>query len=54
VNSACPGLVATDMGNQFGASKSVEDGASGVAWLATLPDDGTSGGFYRDGRQISF
>ncbi len=54
VNSACPGLVATDMGDQFGATKPVEDGASGVVWLATLPDDGPSGGFFRDGRQISF
>jgi NAD(P)-dependent dehydrogenase (short-subunit alcohol dehydrogenase family) len=54
VNSACPGLVATDMGGQFGATKSVEDGASGVVWLATLPDDGPTGGFFRDGRQISF
>jgi NAD(P)-dependent dehydrogenase (short-subunit alcohol dehydrogenase family) len=54
VNSACPGLVATDMGDQFGATKSVEDGASGVVWLATLPDEGPSGGFFRDGRQISF
>jgi NAD(P)-dependent dehydrogenase (short-subunit alcohol dehydrogenase family) len=54
VNSACPGLVATDMGNQFGASKSVEDGASGVVWLATLPDDGPSGGFFRDVRPIAF
>ena len=54
VNSACPGLVATDMGDQFGATKSVEDGASGVVWLATLPDDGPSGGFFRDARQISF
>jgi NAD(P)-dependent dehydrogenase (short-subunit alcohol dehydrogenase family) len=54
VNSACPGLVATDMGEQFGASKPVEDGAAGVVWLATLPDDGPTGGFFRDGRQISF
>jgi NAD(P)-dependent dehydrogenase (short-subunit alcohol dehydrogenase family) len=54
VNSACPGLVATDMGSQFGATKTVEDGASGVVWLATLPDDGPTGGFFRDGRQISF
>jgi NAD(P)-dependent dehydrogenase (short-subunit alcohol dehydrogenase family) len=54
VNSACPGMVATDMGGQFGAQKSVEDGAGGVVWLATLPDDGPTGGFYRDGRQISF
>jgi NAD(P)-dependent dehydrogenase (short-subunit alcohol dehydrogenase family) len=54
VNSACPGLVATDMGSQFGAAKPVEDGASGVVWLATLPDDGPSGGFFRDGKQIAF
>jgi NAD(P)-dependent dehydrogenase (short-subunit alcohol dehydrogenase family) len=54
VNSACPGFVATDMGAQFGASKSVEDGASGVIWLATLPDDGPTGGFFRDGSPIAF
>jgi NAD(P)-dependent dehydrogenase (short-subunit alcohol dehydrogenase family) len=54
VNSACPGLVATDMGAQFGATKSVEDGASGVVWLATLPDDGPTGGFFRDGSPVAF
>ena len=54
VNSACPGLVATDMGAQFGAAKSVEDGASGVVWLAMLPDDGPTGGFFRDGSPVAF
>jgi NAD(P)-dependent dehydrogenase (short-subunit alcohol dehydrogenase family) len=54
VNSACPGFVATDMGSQFGATKPVEDAASGVVWLATLPDDGPSGGFFRDGKPIAF
>jgi NAD(P)-dependent dehydrogenase (short-subunit alcohol dehydrogenase family) len=54
VNSACPGFVNTDMGGQFGAKKSVEDGASGVVWLATLPDDGPTGGFFRDGRPVAF
>ena len=54
VNSACPGLVNTDMGGQFGATKTVEDGAGGVVWLATLPDDGPTGGFFRDGKQIDF
>ena len=54
VNSACPGFVATDMGGQFGAKKSVGDGASGVVWLATLPDDGPTGGFFRDGKPIAF
>jgi NAD(P)-dependent dehydrogenase (short-subunit alcohol dehydrogenase family) len=54
VNSACPGFVNTDMGGQWGAKKSVEDGAAGVVWLATLPDDGPSGGFFRDGKPIAF
>jgi NAD(P)-dependent dehydrogenase (short-subunit alcohol dehydrogenase family) len=54
VNSACPGLVATDMGAQFGATKSVEDGASGIVWLATLPHDGPTGGFFRDGSPVAF
>jgi NAD(P)-dependent dehydrogenase (short-subunit alcohol dehydrogenase family) len=54
VNSACPGFVATDMGGPIGAQKSVEDGASGIVWLATLPDDGPSGGFFRDGRPVAF
>jgi NAD(P)-dependent dehydrogenase (short-subunit alcohol dehydrogenase family) len=50
VNSACPGFVATE----FGAKKSVEDGAAGIVRLATLPDDGPTGGFFRDGKPIAF
>jgi NAD(P)-dependent dehydrogenase (short-subunit alcohol dehydrogenase family) len=54
VNSACPGFVATDMGAPMGAQKSVEDGAAGIVWLATLPDDGPTGGFFRDGKPVAF
>jgi NAD(P)-dependent dehydrogenase (short-subunit alcohol dehydrogenase family) len=54
VNSACPGFVATDMGGPFGAKKTVEDGAAGIVWLATLPDDGPTGGFFRDGKPLDF
>ncbi len=54
VNSACPGFVATDMGAPMGAKKSVEDGAAGIVWLATLPDDGPTGGFFRDGQSLAF
>jgi NAD(P)-dependent dehydrogenase (short-subunit alcohol dehydrogenase family) len=54
VNSACPGFVKTDMGTPLGAWKSVEDGAAGIVWLATLPDDGPTGGFFRDGKPIAF
>jgi NAD(P)-dependent dehydrogenase (short-subunit alcohol dehydrogenase family) len=51
VNSMSPGWVATRMGGS-GAPRSVEDGADTAVWLATLPDDGPSDGFYYDRRQI--
>jgi NAD(P)-dependent dehydrogenase (short-subunit alcohol dehydrogenase family) len=54
VNSACPGFVNTDMGGPMGATKTVEDAAAGIVWLATLPDDGPSGGFFRDGQPVAF
>jgi NAD(P)-dependent dehydrogenase (short-subunit alcohol dehydrogenase family) len=54
VNSACPGFVNTDMGGQFGAKKPVHEGAAGIVWLATLPDDGPTGGFFRDGKPVAF
>jgi NAD(P)-dependent dehydrogenase (short-subunit alcohol dehydrogenase family) len=50
VNSVCPGWVATDMGGAGG--RPVEEGAAGIVWAATLPDDGPTGGFFRDGRPI--
>ena len=51
VNSVCPGWVQTDMGGAS-APLSVEEGAKGIVWAATLPDDGPSGGFFRDGEPI--
>ncbi|MEM6927388.1 MAG: SDR family NAD(P)-dependent oxidoreductase [Myxococcota bacterium] len=53
VNAVCPGWVRTDMGGSA-ASRSVEDGASGIVWAATLPADGPSGGFFRDGQPIEW
>ena len=47
VNAVCPGSVATDMGGA-GAPRSVEEGAAGVVWAATLPQNGLTGGFFRD------
>jgi NAD(P)-dependent dehydrogenase (short-subunit alcohol dehydrogenase family) len=54
VNSACPGFVNTDMGGPMGAQKPVEEGAAGIVLLATLPDDGPTGGFFRDGVPVVF
>jgi len=51
VNSVCPGWVATDMG---GGGRPIRDGAAGVVWAATLPDDGPTGGFFRDGRPLAW
>lgn len=53
VNAACPGWVRTRMGGQ-GADRSPEEGAATPVWLATLPDDGPTGGFFRDRRRIDW
>jgi NAD(P)-dependent dehydrogenase (short-subunit alcohol dehydrogenase family) len=52
VNAVCPGWVATDMGGPGG--RPVEVGAAGIVWAATLPDDGPTGGFFRDGRPVDW
>ena len=52
VNAVCPGWVATDMGGAGG--RPVRDGAAGILWAATLPDDGPTGGFFRDERPVEW
>ncbi|MFC5182970.1 SDR family oxidoreductase [Actinomadura harenae] len=52
VNAVCPGWVATDMGGPGG--RPVADGAAGIVWAATLPDDGPTGGFFRDRRPVAW
>ena len=52
VNAVCPGWVATDMGGAGG--RPVAEGAAGIVWAATLPADGPTGGFFRDGRAIDW
>jgi len=51
VNALCPGWVRTDMGGRD-ATRSVEKGAETAVWLATLDEDGPSGGFFRDKEPI--
>lgn len=47
VNCMCPGWVRSDMGGP-NATRSLAEGADTAVWLATLPDNGPNGGFFRD------
>jgi NAD(P)-dependent dehydrogenase (short-subunit alcohol dehydrogenase family) len=51
VNAVCPGWTDTDMGQ---GGRPVAQGAASVVWAAELPDDGPTGGFFRDGRPLDW
>ena len=51
VNSAHPGWVKTDMGGPH-ANMELSDGAKTSAKLATLPEDGPTGGFFHLGQSL--
>ncbi len=53
VNAVCPGWVKTDMGGA-NAPRTPEQGADTIVWLATLPDDGPTSGFFRDRQPIDW
>jgi NAD(P)-dependent dehydrogenase (short-subunit alcohol dehydrogenase family) len=53
VNSAHPGWVKTDLGGS-GAPMSAAEGAVTEVQLATLPEDGPTGGFFHLGEAISW
>ncbi len=47
INAVCPGYVATDF-TGFAGSRTPAEGAAVAVRLATLPDGGTTGGFFDD------
>lgn len=51
INACCPGWVATRMGGTE-APLTPEQGADTPVWLALLPDDGPTGGFFRERQPI--
>jgi NAD(P)-dependent dehydrogenase (short-subunit alcohol dehydrogenase family) len=55
VNSVCPGTTASHPGMEgIPGVRPVQVGAASIVWAATLPDDGPSGGFFRDGQPLSW
>jgi NAD(P)-dependent dehydrogenase (short-subunit alcohol dehydrogenase family) len=53
VNAMCPGWVRTDMGGDA-APRPPDEAADTLVWLATLPADGPTSGFFRDRRPIAW
>lgn len=53
VNAMCPGWVHTRMGGRD-APRSPEKGAETAIWLGQLEEDGPSGQFFRDKKQIDW
>ncbi len=51
INAACPGYTATDL-NGFRGVRTPQQGAAIAIRLATLPDDGPTGGFFDDGGAV--
>ena len=52
VNSVDPGLTATSPGMEEIGARPIPEGAASVVWAATLPHDGPTGGFFRDGEPL--
>ena len=53
VNAVDPGWVRTDMGGPS-APRSLQEGADTIVWLATLPNNGPTGGFFHDRHPIEW
>lgn len=54
INSVDPGFTATYPGTEQWGARPVFEGAKGIVWAATLPDDGPSGEFFRDAHTLSW
>ncbi|MBL8471391.1 MAG: SDR family oxidoreductase [Rhodocyclaceae bacterium] len=53
VNAMCPGWCRTEIGGPQ-APRSAHEGADTALWLASLPEDGPSGGFFRDREPLAW
>lgn len=54
INSVDPGFTATYPGTENYGARPVSEGAKSIIWAITIPDDGPSGEFFRDGQTLSW
>jgi NAD(P)-dependent dehydrogenase (short-subunit alcohol dehydrogenase family) len=54
INAVCPGFTATFDGGAAMGARPVAEGAASILWAADLPDDGPTGGFFRDGKALAW
>jgi NAD(P)-dependent dehydrogenase (short-subunit alcohol dehydrogenase family) len=52
VNAVTPGPTATWPGAEDEGAQPVAEGAKGIMWAATLPNDGPTGGFFHKGNPV--
>jgi NAD(P)-dependent dehydrogenase (short-subunit alcohol dehydrogenase family) len=53
VNAVCPGTTATYPGMEaIPGARPVPQGAASIVWAALLPDNGPTGGYFRDGQPL--
>ena len=54
INAVCPGFTATFEGGEGMGARPPAESAKGVLWAVRLPDDGPTGGFFRDGEPLAW
>jgi NAD(P)-dependent dehydrogenase (short-subunit alcohol dehydrogenase family) len=54
VNAICPGFTATQPGMAEMGARPVEESVPGIVWAATLPDEGPTGKFFQDKRELAW
>lgn len=53
-NAVCPGFTATFEGGEAMGARAPATSAIGIVWAALLPDDGPTGGFFRDSEPLGW
>lgn len=54
VNAVCPGFTATRPGMAEMGARPISESIPGIIWVATLPDDGPTGQFFRDKAPVAW